>query len=300
MSNSAPPADIIRHGPYPELTWAAILVGYFLGAVIAVSIGYAALILGFSIEGSELAAILGFGILRGILRRNSIIENNITQTVASAVNGASSGMMFSVPAIFILGYGTDFNPVLLTFGAIAGAFLGIGFIIPLRKQMIDYERLDLSWRGRSRHYPQITRRRNPQGHVADRGSPAQWGPARCQPIQRRGQLGPGQPDRHAGLHERCLVPILADHRRWIYCRKGRRGFYHRGLCLLLDPGAHAVRSRNVSGRPGQWCSDQRTQRPAPFVVPPGWYRHAHRWRRSRCGDGFPDDRQRDTQHAKCG
>jgi putative OPT family oligopeptide transporter len=132
---------IVRHGPYPELTWAAILVGYFLGVIIAVSIGYAALILGFSIEGSELAAILGFGILRGILRRNSIIENNITQTVASAVNGASSGMMFSVPAIFILGYGSDFNPVLLTFGAIAGAFLGIGFIIPLRKQMIDYERL---------------------------------------------------------------------------------------------------------------------------------------------------------------
>lgn len=131
----------IRHGPYPELTWAAILVGYFLGVIIAISIGYAALILGFSIEGSELAAILGFGILRGIMRRNSIIENNIAQTVASAVNGASSGMMFSVPAIFILGYGTDFDPVLLTFGAIAGAFLGIGFIIPLRKQMIDYERL---------------------------------------------------------------------------------------------------------------------------------------------------------------
>jgi len=131
----------LRHGPYPELTWAAILVGYFLGVIIAVSIGYAALILGFSIEGSELAAILGFGILRGMLRRNSIIENNVAQTVASAVNGASSGMMFSVPAIFILGYGSDFDPVLLTFGAIAGAFLGIGFIIPLRKQMIDYERL---------------------------------------------------------------------------------------------------------------------------------------------------------------
>lgn len=47
------------------------------------------------------------------------------QTVASGVNGASSGLMFSVPAIFILGYGTDFNPVLLTFGAIAGAFLNL-------------------------------------------------------------------------------------------------------------------------------------------------------------------------------
>lgn len=140
MSNTTAAAPV-RMGAYPELTPVAVLVGYFLGAVIAVSIGYAALILGFSIEGSELAAILGFAILRGMLRRNSIIENNIVQTVASGVNGASSGLMFSVPAIFILGYGMDFNPIMLTFGAIAGAFLGIGFIIPLRKQMIDYERL---------------------------------------------------------------------------------------------------------------------------------------------------------------
>ncbi|ANO51629.1 OPT family oligopeptide transporter [Woeseia oceani] len=126
---------------YPELTWPAVIVGWFLGVIIAISIGYAALILGFSIEGSELAAILGFGILRGILRRKSIIENNIVQTIASGVNGASSGMMFSVPAIFILGYGDRFDPVLLTFGCIAGAFLGIAFIIPLRKHMIDFERL---------------------------------------------------------------------------------------------------------------------------------------------------------------
>jgi putative OPT family oligopeptide transporter len=127
--------------PYPELTWVAVGVGWFLGVIISISIGYAALILGFSIEGSELAAILGFGILRGILRRKSIIENNIVQTVASGVNGASSGMMFSVPAIFLLGYGDRFDPVILTFGCIAGAFLGIAFIIPLRKHMIDFERL---------------------------------------------------------------------------------------------------------------------------------------------------------------
>ena len=141
MNASSKTTGVVRTGPYPELTVTAVLVGYFLGAIIAVSIGYAALILGFSIEGSELAAILGFAILRGMLRRNSIIENNIVQTIASGVNGASSGMMFSVPAIFILGYGMDFNPILMTFGAIAGAFMGIGFIIPLRKQMIDYERL---------------------------------------------------------------------------------------------------------------------------------------------------------------
>jgi putative OPT family oligopeptide transporter len=142
---------IIRTGAYPELTWPGVLVGWFLGIIIAVSIGYASLKLGFSIEGSELAAILGFLILRGLLRRKSIVENNINQTAASAVNGASAGMMFSVPAIFILDANPEFAGVLqqfdtimavmMVFACISGAFLGIAFIIPLRKQMIDYERL---------------------------------------------------------------------------------------------------------------------------------------------------------------
>ena len=137
------PSTLARAGarPYPELTWIALVTGWFIGVIIAVAIGYAALILGFSIEGSELAAILGFGILRGMFRRKSIVENNIVQTIASGVNGASSGMMFSVPALFLLGFGDRFDPVVLTFGCIAGAFLGIAFIIPLRKHMIDYERL---------------------------------------------------------------------------------------------------------------------------------------------------------------
>jgi putative OPT family oligopeptide transporter len=130
----------VRRGPYPELTLPAVIVGYGLGIVIALSIGYAALILGFSIEGSELAAILGFGILRGLLGRNSIVENNINQTIASAVNGASAGMMFTVPALFILGE-TQFNAILMVFACMAGGVLGIAFIIPLRKQMIDFERL---------------------------------------------------------------------------------------------------------------------------------------------------------------
>ncbi|MBN1832055.1 MAG: oligopeptide transporter, OPT family [Deltaproteobacteria bacterium] len=137
---SATSEYVIRRGPYPELTLPAVLVGYGLGILIALSIGYASLMLGFSIEGSELAAILGFAILRGLMGRSSIIENNINQTIASAVNGASSGMMFSIPALFILGT-TDFNPVVMVFACIAGGVLGIAFIIPLRKQMIDFERL---------------------------------------------------------------------------------------------------------------------------------------------------------------
>ncbi|MEM7353965.1 MAG: OPT/YSL family transporter [Acidobacteriota bacterium] len=139
-SDSTSVKQPVRHGPYPEITWPAVLVGYVIGSLIALSIGYLSLKLGFSIEGSELAAILGFGVLRGAMRRRSIIENNISQTLASAVNGASAGMMFSIPALFILGY-TDFNKPLLVVACMAGGVLGIAFIIPLRKQMIDFDRL---------------------------------------------------------------------------------------------------------------------------------------------------------------
>jgi putative OPT family oligopeptide transporter len=146
-SNETRNGEIIRRGAYPEMTWQAIVVGWFLGALIAVSISYAALKLGFSIEGSELAAILGWGILRGLMRRTSILENNINQTVASAVNGASSGIMFSVPALFILSKKPElaevanFDVPLMIFACIAGAFIGLAFVIPLRKQMIDFQRL---------------------------------------------------------------------------------------------------------------------------------------------------------------
>lgn len=140
IKTKMPEPAVTRRGPYPELTVAGVLVGYFLGAIIALSMGYASLKLGFSIEGSELAAILGFGILRGAMRRHSIIENNINQSLASAVNAASAGMVFSLPALFILGY-TDFNIPLTALGCITGGILGIAFIIPLRKQMIDFERL---------------------------------------------------------------------------------------------------------------------------------------------------------------
>jgi putative OPT family oligopeptide transporter len=140
----------IKTGEYPELTWTAICVGWAIGTLLTISVAYAALILGFSIEGSELAAILGWGVLRGIMGRTSIVENNINQTAASAVNGASAGIMFTVPALFILSRNVgmesvaDFTPAyvaLLTLASITGCFLGLAFVIPLRKQMIDFDRL---------------------------------------------------------------------------------------------------------------------------------------------------------------
>lgn len=125
--------------PYRELTVPAIVVGSLIGCVMTAAFVYIALKLGFGLAGSTVAAILGFGVLKGVLRKGTIVENNINQTVASGVNNASSGIAFTFPALFLIG--ADFSPWPVLLSAIGGSFLGIAFIIPLRKQMIEFERL---------------------------------------------------------------------------------------------------------------------------------------------------------------
>jgi len=132
-------------GSYRELTPAALVVGMLIGAVMTAAFVFVALKLGFTLPGSTVAAILGFAVLRGILRRGTIVENNINQTVASGVNTASAGVAFTLPALFILSLCDEelrgFSPLPIVLAACGGAFLGIVFIIPLRKQMIELERL---------------------------------------------------------------------------------------------------------------------------------------------------------------
>ena len=139
---SANPADV---RPYPELSIPAVAFGTLQGVVMTASFVYIALKLGFGLGGSTVAAILGFVALRGVLRRRSIVENNINQTVASGINTASSGVVFTLPALFLLSV-TDPSladpPILpLLFAAISGSLMGIVLIIPLRKQMVEFERL---------------------------------------------------------------------------------------------------------------------------------------------------------------
>lgn len=135
----------LKTEPYRELTPAALAVGVLIGIVMTAAFVFVALKLGFGMPGSTVAAILGFAILRGALRKGSIVENNINQTVASSVNNASSGVAFTLPALFILGLtyerAADFDVLPILLAALAGSFLGIIFIIPLRKQMIELERL---------------------------------------------------------------------------------------------------------------------------------------------------------------
>lgn len=138
-------ADLMlpRGGGYREVTVTAIIVGILIGVVMNASITYAGLKIGFTLSGSAIAAVLGFGILK-MMGRGTIVETNIVQTVASAVNTSNSGVIFTVPVLILLGFtltASDENFWLLTLASIAGAIMGTVFIIPLRKQMIDIDRL---------------------------------------------------------------------------------------------------------------------------------------------------------------
>jgi uncharacterized oligopeptide transporter (OPT) family protein len=136
-------ASLPLGGGYREVTVLAVVLGVLIGVVMNASITYAGLKIGFTIGGSAIAAVLGFGVLK-LLRRGTIVETNIVQTVASAVNTSNSGVIFTVPVLILLGFSlswSDANFWLLTMASIAGAIMGTVFIIPLRKQMIDIDRL---------------------------------------------------------------------------------------------------------------------------------------------------------------
>ncbi len=134
---------------YRELTVAAVVLGVAQGVILNVAFVYAALKLGFSIGGSTVAAIMGYAVLTGVMRRGTSIENNINQTIASGINTAGTGIVFTLPALFMINAqwmangeaGLDFSLVPMIIGGMAGAILGTVLIIPLRKQMIEIDRL---------------------------------------------------------------------------------------------------------------------------------------------------------------
>ena len=134
---------------YRELTWEAVVLGILQGIILNIAFVYAALKLGFSIGGSTVAAITGYALLRGVLKKGTIVENNINQTIASGINTAGTGVVFTLPALFMLdakmraetGQGIEFSIWPLLLGGLAGSILGVVLIIPLRKQMIDLDRL---------------------------------------------------------------------------------------------------------------------------------------------------------------
>lgn len=138
-ARSSGPARVGRRRAYREVTVSALVTGVLIGLVMNAAITYSGLKIGFTIGGSAIAAVLGFAVLRGLLRKGSIVETNIVQTVASAVGNSNAGVIFTLPALLILGIG--FDVPLMILGCTAGVILGVAFIIPLRRQMLDLERL---------------------------------------------------------------------------------------------------------------------------------------------------------------
>lgn len=139
---SAPPTS---HTPYRELTVAAMVLGVLQGVVMTAAFVYIGLKLGFGLPGSTVAAIMGFVVLRGIMGKGTIVENNVNQTVASGINTASAGVVFTLPALLLMSVKrpelADFSVPAMLAAAVAGSFMGIVVIIPLRKQFIELDRL---------------------------------------------------------------------------------------------------------------------------------------------------------------
>ncbi|HMJ59519.1 MAG TPA: oligopeptide transporter, OPT family, partial [Gemmatimonadales bacterium] len=131
------------HQPYvpasttlPELTPRALILGVLLGLIFSASSVYLALKIGLMVSSSIPIAILSITIFRA-LGRTSILENNIVQTTGSASDSVAAGVVFTVPAILLMGYDLDIGRVAIL--AAAGGLMGILMMIPLRRALIVKE-----------------------------------------------------------------------------------------------------------------------------------------------------------------
>ncbi|WP_283169767.1 OPT family oligopeptide transporter [Curtanaerobium respiraculi] len=126
----------------PELTATSIVLGILLAVVFGAANAYLGLRVGMTISASIPAAVISMGVIRFVLRRDSILENNMVQTIGSAGESVAAGAIFTLPALFIwASEGSTDMPSMLTIGLIAllGGTLGVLFMIPLRDALIVQE-----------------------------------------------------------------------------------------------------------------------------------------------------------------
>src|SRR6266436_5372143 len=125
-----------------ELTVRAIVLGVVLGLIFGASNVYLALKIGLTVSASIPIAVLSITIFRA-LGRATILENNIVQTTGSAADSVSAGVVFTIPAILLMGYDLDISRV--TILAIAGGLMGVLMMIPLRRALIVKEHGNLPY-----------------------------------------------------------------------------------------------------------------------------------------------------------
>src|SRR3954465_9515330 len=139
---AAPPAETSMR-PYvapeetrPELTLRAVLLGAFFGVIFGAVTVYVGLRAGLTVAASIPISVLSISILR-VLGRASILENNIVQTTGNAGQSIASGVIFTLPALVFLGFELEYSRIFML--ALIGGWLGVLFMIPLRRQLIVKE-----------------------------------------------------------------------------------------------------------------------------------------------------------------
>lgn len=126
----------------PEITAASVIMGIILAVVFGAANAYLGLRVGMTVSASIPAAVLAMGVIRIILKKNSILESNIVQTMGSAGESLAAGAIFTIPALFLWakeGRGEMPGIGEITLIALLGGLLGVFFMVPLRNALIVKE-----------------------------------------------------------------------------------------------------------------------------------------------------------------
>jgi putative OPT family oligopeptide transporter len=140
---TAPPVPAREFKPYvaadriiPEFTIRAVILGMLFGIIFGAVTVYVGLRAGLTVSASIPIAVLSISLLRA-LGRSTILENNIVQTTGSAGESVAAGVIFTLPALIFLGFPLEYSRIFLL--ALIGGWLGVLFMIPLRRQLIVKE-----------------------------------------------------------------------------------------------------------------------------------------------------------------
>jgi len=124
----------------PQLTVKAVLLGLILSVVLAAANAYLGLFAGLTVSASIPAAVISMALLK-MFKTSNILENNIVQTAASAGESVAAGVIFTIPALILLGYWDVFDYWWVSAIAGIGGLLGVLFTIPLRRSLIVEQEL---------------------------------------------------------------------------------------------------------------------------------------------------------------
>ena len=129
-----------------EMTATSVIMGIILSVVFGAANAYLGLRVGMTVSASIPAAVISMGVIRVLLKKNSILESNMVQTIGSAGESLAAGAIFTMPALFLWAKeGLCDKPSILeiTLIALCGGILGVLFMVPLRNALIVKEHATL-------------------------------------------------------------------------------------------------------------------------------------------------------------